>query len=78
MDLETIRVITAMDCNYDEAAGVLNLTFNPANVDKIYGDVFSGGNSDLWIYIPYPDGDDAMDLSMDPASYFGYIKQYVN
>lgn len=78
VDLETIRVITAMDCNYDEAAGVLNLTFNPANVDKIYGDVFSGGNTDLWIYIPYPDGDDAMDLSMDPASYFGYIKQYVN
>lgn len=56
----------------------MNLTFNPANVDKIYGNVFSGRNTDLWIYIPYPDGDDAMDLSMDEASYFGYIKQYVN
>ena len=73
-DLETIYVITAMDCDYDEAAGVLNLTYNPANADKIYNDMFGGSDTDLWIYIPYPDGGD----SMDSASYFGYIKQYVN
>lgn len=73
-DLETIYVITAMDCDYDEADGVLNLTYNPANADKIYNDMFGGSDTDLWIYIPYPDGGD----SMDSASYFGYIKQYVN
>ena len=73
-DLETIYVITTMDCNYNEAAGVWNLTYNPANMDKIY----SENNTDIWALIPLPDDDEIKDLFLDPASYFGYIKQYVN